>query len=210
MVDRYDELYRGFRWHVPARFNIAQACCGQWASDRGRFALYWEDESGAMAAYSFWDIQQAANRLSNALAGLGVRRGDRVALCLPQRPETAIAYIALFQMGAIALPLSHLFGPDALEYRMNHAEASVAIVEPTTIANLFAIRARLTHLRHVVGVGGARDSNTKDWNALLEKASSRFSAVDTKADDPALIIYTSGTTGPPKGALKAHRVMLGN
>ena len=73
-------------------------------------------------------------------------RGDRVALILPQRPETAIAYIAVFQMGAIALPLSHLFGPEALEYRMNHAEASVAIVEPTTIANLLAIEDKLAHL----------------------------------------------------------------
>src|SRR6266487_5368586 len=158
MVDRYAELYRGFRWSVPQRYNIAHACCGQWAADRSRFALYWEDESGATAAYSFWDIQVAANRLSNALAGLGVKRGDRVAIILPQRPETAIAYIAIFQMGAIALPLSHLFGPDALEYRMNHAEASVAIVEPTTIANLWSIKDRLTHLRHVIGVGDARES----------------------------------------------------
>jgi len=114
MDDRYDALYRQFRWNVPARYNIAQACCGQWAADRSRFALYWEDESGATAAYSFWDIQQQANRLSNALVALGVQRGDRVALLLPQRPESAIAYMAIFQMGAVALPLSHLFGPDAL------------------------------------------------------------------------------------------------
>jgi acetyl-CoA synthetase len=210
MVDRYEELYRAFRWQVPEHYNIARACCGQWAEDRARFALHWEDESGASAAYSFWDIQGAANRLSNALAALGVKRGERVAILLPQRPETAIAYIALFQMGAIALPLSHLFGPEALEYRMNHAGASVAIVEPTTIANLWAIRDKLPGLRHVIGVGGARESETKDWEALLAKASSRFSPLATKADDPALIIYTSGTTGPPKGALKAHRVMIGN
>jgi len=143
MLDRYDELYRSFRWNVPPRYNIAHACCGQWAADRSRFALYWEDESGATAAYSFWDIQVAANRLSNALAGLGVKRGDRVALILPQRPETAIAYMAIFQMGAIALPLSHLFGPEALEYRINHAGASVAIVEPTTLANLWAVKEKL-------------------------------------------------------------------
>ena len=103
MVDRYEELYRSFRWNVPERYNMARACCGNWAADRGRFALYWEDESGAMAAYSFWDLQQAANRLSNALAALGVKRGDRVAIILPQRPETVIAYIAVFQMGAVAL-----------------------------------------------------------------------------------------------------------
>ncbi len=210
MVDRYAELYRDFRWSVPARYNIAQACCGQWAGERSRFALYWEDESGASAAYSFWDIQVAANRLSNALAGLGVKRGDRVALILPQRPETAIAYMAIFQMGAIALPLSHLFGPDALEYRINHAEASIALVEPTTIANLWAVKDKLPTLRHVIGVGGAREAGVHAWEPLLERASRNFKAVDTRADDPAVIIYTSGTTGAPKGALQAHRLIVGN
>ena len=210
MPDRYDELYRSFRWDIPERYNMARACCGNWAQDRGRFALYWEDESGAMAAYTYWDLQQAANRLANALAALGVKRGDRVAIILPQRPETAIAYLAVFQMGAIALPLSHLFGPDALEYRMEHAEASVAIVEPATIASLWAIRGRLTHLRHVIGVGGAIERGVFPWEDLLAKASSRFDCVDTNANDPALIIYTSGTTGPPKGALKAHRTLIGN
>ena len=210
MVNRYDELYRSFRWEVPARYNIARACCGQWAEDRSRFALYWEDESGAAAAYSFWDIQVAANRLSNALAALGVRRGDRVAIMLPQRPETAIAYIAIFQMGAIALPLSHLFGPDALEYRLEHAGASVAIVEPATLPNLWAVKDRLSQLKHVIGVGGARESGVHSYESLLEKSQSQFKPIDTSAEDPALIVYTSGTTGPPKGALKAHRVMIGN
>jgi acetyl-CoA synthetase len=210
MVDRYQELYSSFRWQVPQRYNMARACCGQWASERSRFALYWEDESGAQAAYSFWDIQMAANRLSNALAALGVKRGDRIALMLPQRPEMAIAYIAIFQMGAIALPLSHLFGPEALEYRLAHAEASVALVEPTTIANLWAVKEKVPTLKHVIGVGGARESGVHAYEALVEKASRDFTTVDTGADDPALIIYTSGTTGPPKGALKAHRVLIGN
>src|SRR5205085_3027479 len=198
MVDRYAELYRAYRWNVPERFNIAHACCSQWAADRSRFALCWEDESGATAAYSFWDIQQAANRLSNALAALGVKRGERVALILPQRPETAIAYMAIFQMGAIALPLSHLFGPDALEYRMHHAEASVALVDPATLANLWAVKDRLASLRQVIGVGGAREAGVHPWEALLARASSQFKPVDTAADDPAVIIYTSGTTGAPK------------
>ena len=210
MLDRYAELYRAFRWQVPARYNMARACCGQWAADRNRFALYWEDESGASAAYSFWDIQMAANRLSNALDALSVKRGDRVAIILPQRPETAIAYMAVFQMGAIALPLSHLFGPDALEYRLAHAEASVALVEPTTIANLWAVKDKVPTLRHVIGVGGARESGVHAYESLLEKASRNFVPVNTGADDPALIVYTSGTTGPPKGALKAHRVLIGN
>src|SRR5882724_11479288 len=170
MVDRYDELYKSFRWDVPARYNIARDCCARWAQDRSRIALHWEDESGAVAAYSFRDIQLAANRLANALGALGVARGERVALLLPQRPEMAIAYMAIFQMGAIALPLSHLFGPDALEYRMNNAGASVAIVEPTTLPNLWAVKGRLADLRHVIGVGGARESGVLEWESLCEKS----------------------------------------
>jgi acetyl-CoA synthetase len=209
-TDRYQELTRGWRWDVPPRLNIADVCCGRWARDRSRFALYWEDESGATAKYTFWDVQREANRLSNALAGLGVKRGDRVALILPQRPEMAIAYMAIFQMGAIALPLSHLFGPDALEYRMEFAGASVVFVEPTTIANLWATKDKLTHLKHVIGVGGARETGVHSYEDLIRKAKSEFEKTDTASGDPALIIYTSGTTGPPKGALEAHRLILGN
>ena len=210
MNNRYEELYRSWRWEVPARYNIAQACCGRWAADRSRFALYWEDESGETAKYTFWDIQREANRLSNALAGLGVKRGDRVALILPQRPEMAIAYMAIFQMGAVALPLSHLFGPDALEYRMAFAGASAVFVEPTTIANLWAVKDKLPELKHVIGVGGAREAGVHSFESLLEKAKSEFEQINTAANDPALIIYTSGTTGPPKGALQGHRLLIGN
>lgn len=210
VVDRYDAIHSAFRWQVPAWFNMGRDCCGQWAADRNRFALYWEDESGLTAAYTFWDIQQRANQLSNALAALGVKRGDRVALILPQRPEMAVAYIALFQMGAIALPLSHLFGPDALEYRMQNSEASVAIVDPATLPNLWAVRDKLPSLRHVIGVAGAREAGVHEWDALLAPASRAFSCADTGADEPALIIYTSGTTGAPKGALEPHRSILGN
>ncbi len=93
---------------------------------------------------------------------------------------------------------------------MENAGASVAIVEPTTLPNLWPIRDRLPQLRHVIGVGGAREAGVHDWDALLAKASRNFECLDTAADEPALIIYTSGTTGAPKGALQAQRAMLGN
>ena len=95
MADRYEEIYKGFRWDVPRRYNIAQDCCGRWAGEPARVALHWEDESGATAKLTFRDVQLAANRLSNALAALGVRRGDRVALLMPQRPEMAIAFTSV-------------------------------------------------------------------------------------------------------------------
>jgi acetyl-CoA synthetase len=210
MPDRYREVYDSFRWQVPARFNMAVACCGRYAQDRTRFALYWEDEGGATAAYTFWDLQQHANRLSNALSGLGIKRGDRVAIILPQRVETAIAHIACYQMGAVAMPLSVLFGPEALEYRLQNSETVAVLVDPASLPNLAQIRERLPLLKFVIGVAGASESWARPWETLLEKASCHFTPVDTAADEPALLVYTSGTTGPPKGALMAQRVLLGN
>jgi len=125
-------------------------------------------------------------------------RGERVAIILPQRPETGIAHLACYQMGAIALPLSHLFGPEALQYRLEHAEASIAIVDRASLAALWPIRESLTHLRHIIGVDGALETGVHAWPRLLEYASSSYTPLDTRADDPALIIYTSGTTGDPR------------
>jgi acetyl-CoA synthetase len=209
-AESYEQLSAGFRWDVPARFNIGWDCCGRHAGARERFALYFEDENGATAAFSFWDLQQAANRLSNAMRALGVQRGDRVAIMLPQRPETVIAHVAVYQMGSIAVPLSHLFGPDALEYRLRDAGVCAAIVDSDTLNKLWPLQSQLPELKHVIGVAGARESGVLDWADLLAAANRRFECVDTAADDPAMIIYTSGTTGPPKGALIPHRSLLGN
>ena len=209
-ADRYAEIHAGWRWEVPADFNIAHACCGRWAADRSRFALYWEDESGAATAHTFWDLQREANRLSNALAALGVRRGDKVALILPQRRETVVAHVAAYQMGAVTVPLSFLFGPDALEYRLADSEARVALVDPQSAGNLAPIRGALPRLAHAVGVAGAAGAGLVDYAALVDAASPHFAPVTTRADDPALVIYTSGTTGPPKGALMPHRCLIGN
>ncbi len=206
----WQTLRASFRWQVPARYNIARACCGRWADDRSRFALYYEDEAGHTEAWTFWDVQQAANRLSNVLGAMGVMAGDRVAIMLPQRPETGIAHMACYQMGAIAVPVSHLSGADALEYRLAHAEARVAIIDEDGLEQVAAVRDRLPQLKHVIGVGAARESWVREWTALLALASSRYTPLDTAADEPAMIIYTSGTTGNPKGALMAQRTLLGN
>ncbi len=172
--------------------------------------MYWEDESGDTAALTFWDLQQRANRLSNALSDMGVARGEKVAIILPQRPETAVAHIACYQMGAIAVPLSFLFGPEALEYRLKDSGARVAIVDRASLPNLEPIRERLPAIRHVIGVAGAAASWTRDWDAILASTPRRFEAVHTRAADPALLVYTSGTTGPPKGALMPQQCLLGN
>ena len=210
MTTGWKAAYESFRWQVPADFNIAHWACRRWAGDPARVALHWEDESGEMRTLSYGDVLRAANRLSNALAHLGVGRGDRVALILPQRPEMLVAYIACYQMAAIAVPMSFLFGPDALEYRLEHSGAKVAIVDAVTLEKLAPVRERLAGLGHVIGAAGARGEGVLEWEALLAQASDAFAPAATSADDPSTIIYTSGTTGPPKGALLPHRVLLGN
>jgi acetyl-CoA synthetase len=209
-ADRHREICAAFRWNIPADFNITEWACRRWAHERHRLALQWEDESGATETWSYWDLQQAADRLSNALAALGVARGDRVALILPQRPETVIAYFACFQMGVIAVPLSFLFGPDALEYRLADSGAKVAIADADTLAPLQSVRGGLPALKHVLGCAGARGPGVLAWDAVLAGASRHFEPARTAARDPAAIIYTSGTTGPPKGALLAQSALIGN
>jgi acetyl-CoA synthetase len=209
-VDRYREACAQHRWNVPAEFNIATAVCRRHAADPSQVAIHWEDEDGSRATLTYHALQQQADRLSNALAALGIGRGDKVAIILPQRPETAVAHIACYQLGAIAVPLSFLFGPDALEFRLNDSQAKVVFVDAASLPNLAAIRDRLPQLGQVIGVAGARESWTRSWESLQEQASAQFTPVPTRAVEPALLIYTSGTTGPPKGALMPQQCLLGN
>ncbi|HET7794159.1 MAG TPA: AMP-binding protein, partial [Rhizobacter sp.] len=207
----YDQLHRGFHWKLPKRFNIADVCCGRWARETPEaVAVFYEHENGQTLQCDYASLQAQANRLSHALQRLGVGHGDRVAIVMPQRIETAIAHIAIYQLGAVAMPLSMLFGPEALAYRLQHSEAGVALVDESSIANLRAARAECPLLRSVVAVGGAQGQGDADWTTLLAREPASFHAQVTHADDAAVLIYTSGTTGPPKGALIPHRALIGN
>ena len=211
--DHYAAMQAGFYWQVPRHFNMAQACCGRWAQqpDAAERVAVIEHRVGAKpTTCSFAQLQAQANRLSHALAGLGVRCGDRVAIVMPQRFETAVAYIAVLQLGAIAMPLSQLFGPEALEYRLQDAAASAAICDEASLDSLLTARTTCLALQTVIGLGAGAERADHEWHALLAKARERFDAEDTLADDPAVLIYTSGTTGPPKGALIPHRALIGN
>ncbi|MDD5099553.1 MAG: acyl-CoA synthetase [Syntrophales bacterium] len=206
----YDEVYQGFHWQIPEFYNIGIDVCDKWAEERYRLALIYEDEGGRTEKLTFWDIKNLSNRLANALRANGIARGDRVGILLPQCPETAIAHIAVYKLGAIAIPLFTLFGPDALEYRLMNSGAKAIITDGANVEKLLPIRDRLPELKTIFVTRGKPRVGVVDFWTALEKGSSRFEAVPTKADDPALIIYTSGTTGPPKGALHAHRVVLGH
>jgi acetyl-CoA synthetase len=212
----YAGLHSAFAWQVPAHFNMAQACCARWAAQPDAFrniAIHDCQPGEANRSYSFVALQDQANRLANVLKGLGVLPGDRVAIVMPQRFETAVAYMAVLQMGAVAMPLSQLFGPEALEFRFQDSEAVVAIGDAQTLANVQAVRAHCPDLRQVIGVGLEADTRALAdvaYEQALDGARQEFDLVSTRADAPAILIYTSGTTGNPKGALIPHQALIGN
>ena len=227
MADFYESMQQGFGWSVPAHFNMAEVCSRRWAAQPDaaeRVAIVAHqvadkvgDGTGhavAPSRFSYAQLQQAADALSHVLVGLGVKRGDRVAIVLPQRFETAVAYMAVLQMGAVAMPLSLLFGPEALEYRLQDSEAVVAIVDSSSVSNVLAVRPQCPGLREVIGVDLSRAADMLavdvDYASALAAQQRSFTAVQTKAEEGAVLIYTSGTTGPPKGALIPHRALIGN
>ena len=204
----FDALRRDFQWSIPAKLNIAHQVCERHQGQAQRVAVYYENAAGEAASYSFSDLKKLSDRFANALRAAGVERGDRVAIVLPQTIETIVAHLAIHKLGAVSLPLAILFGPEALEYRLRDSGARAAIVHASRYDDLKTLQPELPDLGRVIGCrcGLAQD----EFWALLERASDQFSMVQTLADDPACLIYTSGTTGPPKGALVAHRAVLGN
>ena len=206
----YKKVYDSFRWEIPQQYNIGVDICDKWAGQPDRLALIYENENGQVEKYTFTDLKRLSNRLANGLKAAGIGEGDRFGILLPQCPETAISHIAAYKLGAIAIPLFTLFGTDALEYRLSNSEAKGIVTDSANLQKIQEIRQNLPDLEVVIVTRGEKVDNVLDFGRLIEKGSADFRPLKTRADDPALIIYTSGTTGPPKGALHAHRVLLGH
>lgn len=222
MIERFDgasyeDLRARFRWSVPERFNIGVACSDRHPHDR--VAMLHEHAGrphagivggtsagragGLTEVFTYGELSQLSNRLANALRAFGVRRGDRVAVALPQHPAVAISHIAVYKLGAVAVPLTTLFGPDALAVRLRDSGAVATVTNEATLPKIETCRPELPDLRHVITL-------ERDWEATLAGASPRLEPVETAADDPAFFVYTSGTTGAPKGAVHGHRALLGH
>ncbi|HLY22181.1 MAG TPA: AMP-binding protein [bacterium] len=205
------ELRAGFRWRIPAEYNIGVDVCDKWAGDRGRVALV-DANADPPRPYTFAELRQRSNRWANALAALGVGPGDRVAIVMSQRPETALAHLATYKLGAVAVPLATLFGEDALEYRLRDSGARAVILDGQAAPRLARVRDRLPDLASIIAVDeeARAVSGALDAAALEARAGDRLTPRATRPDDPAGILYTSGTTGPPKGAVLPHRALIGH
>jgi acetyl-CoA synthetase len=204
---RYEDVVAKFSWQIPQYYNI-----GVDVSDRQNpndLAILFRDYDDQVREYTFGDLSRLSNRFANVLIAHGLRREDRVGILLPQAPETAVSHIAAYKAGLIAVPLFILFGEEALEYRLTSCGARAVVTDATGLPKILAIRDQLPELRVIFCIDGPLEGAV-DFHDALARASDRFTPVKTAADDPAIIIFTSGTTGPPKGALHAHRVLLGH
>ena len=199
------------RWRIPERFNMGVAVCDK--QKQRDVALIHPLGGDEVREYTFGDLKRLSNRLANVLVANGINRGDRVGILLPQTPETATAHIAIYKAGMVAMPLFVLFGADALEYRLADSGARALITDRENAAKLVEIRDLLPDLELVLSIDGPADDGAGgalDYQDALAGVSDKFDPVDTLAEEPGLLIYTSGTTGPPKGALHAHRVLIGH
>jgi acetyl-CoA synthetase len=217
MVDAFHTHQQQWRNTVPLRFNVARACVDRWASyesTSNRFALSIGEDNSFTRNITYKDLNHQCAFLLGALRERHYSEGDRIAVCLPQRAETAISLFAILRMGGVAVPLTVLFGADALEYRLNDAQCKAVICDASSLANVFAVRSLIPTLRDVIVCDTNEITNAPQdvvsFDQLMKSATPNFEIADTFADDPAFVIYTSGTTGPPKGALIPHRAMLGN
>jgi acetyl-CoA synthetase len=207
-AETWEGVRAAHRWDLPSGYNLAWDMCEKWAvSEPGRLALI--DVADQAREYTFADLSRLSQRLANTLLAHGIARGDRVGVLLPQVPETVLAHLAAYRIGAVIVPLFTLFGEDALHYRIENSGARAVITDGANLPKIAAIRETLPDLVQVWSIDGPGDG-AADLHGDMDRASDTCPLIDSGPDDPAFISYTSGTTGPPKGALHGQRVLLGH
>jgi len=227
--DSYQDTYNSFKWTIPEYFNIGFEICDKHVQggNKDKIAIKYIQEDGKTSkSYTFNDLYKESNLLCNAFQDFGIKKGDRVGVLLSQGFETALSHTSVIRSGMISIPLFTLFGPDALEYRLNNSEASCILTDKDNLPKLLSISNNIPSLKKIIVFDISSNNNSNNlnnnnlnnnnnlivnWDNIKNKYNNlEFKAVKTKSEDPAVIIFTSGTTGNPKGCLHAQRVLLGH
>ncbi|MFC1474890.1 AMP-binding protein, partial [bacterium] len=126
MTFDYEKARRDWKWDIPEYFNIASDCVDRIAETRGEsVCLYWENHAGESKTFTYSEMKKLTDRFGAALRSLGVKKGDRILLRLPNVPEFHIAFLGAMKIGALPIPSSTMFKEKELEYLLNDSGACV-------------------------------------------------------------------------------------
>jgi acetyl-CoA synthetase len=209
--DRVLDDSRGIEWTTwfeGARLNLATACLHAWAKRTPAApAAVFRGEDGARREWTFAELSRETVRLAEALKGLGVEPGDRVAIYMPMSPEAAVASHACAHIGAIQVPVFSGFAAPAIVQRLQDAQAKVVITADYSLRRGTRVPMRETveeALRESPSVEHVLVWRREAMEWETELGPGELPPLVLEAEHPYLLAYTSGTTGRPKGALHVH------
>jgi acyl-CoA synthetase (AMP-forming)/AMP-acid ligase II len=158
---------------------------------------------------SFSQLHENSLKLAHALKNLGVSKGDKIGIFLPNSPEYLYSYLACFYLGAVGVPLDFMLKTDELVSCLSHSETNLLIALPKNDVNLLELKSQIPTLKNIVSLGNM-GPEIHSLGALLSRASIELTSTSIDDQDPALIMYTSGTTGKPKGILLTYKHLEGS
>lgn len=199
----YERSRRDFRPEIPANFNFARDVVGGWARERNRLAMVWVGPNGEERKFTFRDFDRRSTRAADAFRRLGVVSGDRALIVASRRPEWWETILGLEKIGAVSAPGTTLLTPRDMKYRIELAQASLAVVDLDNARKLVQVRDECPTLKTIVVIGGAVEGCVS-YEEALAAADERFEPEPTPADGLALLYFTSGTTGYPKMVAHTH------
>ncbi|WP_254534010.1 acyl-CoA synthetase [Natrinema gelatinilyticum] len=212
--ESYEAACEAFEWDLPAEYNIARDCVRK--HDRDAVALYQGYPDGRRETYTFGDVDDWSNRVAGGLRECGIDRGDCVAITLGQRPETLVSHLACWKLGVVSVPLSPLFGDEALHHRLADSGASVAIIDRGIAESVAVVRESCPDLAYVITVDPIDEEGERAGEDRtlagdrsfdeLEADTASIEIASTTPDEPAVVIYTSGTTGKAKGVVHGQAI----
>ncbi|MCX8117345.1 MAG: AMP-binding protein [Desulfobacterota bacterium] len=207
----YEKTYREFKWEIPEYYNFGFDGIDRWAEDRTKLALISVDDTGLNAVkHTFYDLMRLSNQFANLLLRIGIKKGDRVLLMLPRIPEWYVAMMGMIKLGVIPMPTSVLVTPADVKFRVNQAEAVLAITTLEHVTKVAEVQRECPSLQHFIVVGG-RCHGWIEYEGAMEASSPKLdqkSVGKTRSSDPLLIFFTSGTESYPKMVLHTHAYPL--
>ena len=206
----YEKEWKNWKWEIPEFYNIGYDVVDKHADSakRNKVALYWENAEGRKEKYTFWEMKQLTNKFGNALKKMGIKKGDRFLIRLPNIPAFHVSFIGSVKIGAVPIPSSVMFRAKEIEYRINDSGAVGVITTPQYLKEVEEVKDKCPTLKHIIVVGDGGEHLSYD--EIMKNASRYLEVEKTRNDDMAFFCYTSGTTGAPKGAVHLHRWVLGN